>query len=862
MRRCLMLALLWFAALAGAAPPEYSPSLTRFSRLDTEDGLSQASAWALVQDARGFLWIGTQDGLNRFDGSEFRHYRHRDDQPSSLAGNQVQSLLLDDRNRLWVGGNGGLSRYREGSDDFEHIAVGAGDGEQAGVRALHLDRGGYIWIASYSGLSRLGPEDAEAAAWPFPPGPLPADRRFESLASDASGRIWLGSLAGVVRLDPESGRVEVPFADRPGAEALASARIDALLVDRDGVVWIGAVGRGLFRFDEATGELRWFRHDPQDQGSLDSDLIRSLLQDREGRLWVGTRAGLNLMPEPTGAAPRVIRFAHHRPDPRSLGAGRVLSLMQTREGVLLAGTYTGGVSILDPGGERFSSFTPDRVATAALRDPVVYTLAAAGPDALWLGGRNGLYRFYPDRGELQDFPATEGLGVSGISVVEDMLWLGVLSGAQRFDPASGTIQAAQLPAPPDGLHITRLWFEPEFVLAGTYDRGVYLMRRSDGALLAHYPVASWVSQIEAFDAETLLVCASDGLHWIARDGSGERYLHQSSSAPDSPLPAGGITYFLRGADGSNWLASTRSGLLRMHLDRPGDPASARFESFPVFQEAGLQVVQAMAEDGAGRLWLSTAHGIARFDPESGALDRFGAADGAFDSDYQSASVARLADGRIAFSATRGLTLFDPAQVVARRPPPRPLLTELRLWNRRIDPQPLREDATLRAPLHLTPRIAVPAAEARMLGLRFSSPDLVSPERLRYAYRLQGFDPDWIETGASERSATYTNLGPGRYRFEVKAGEASQLDAAEPTVLELEILPPWWQTWWARSLFALSVLSALYGAYRWRVHRIEANRELLRRQVAERTEQLSQAKQRAERALDELRTAQRGLIEAE
>jgi ligand-binding sensor domain-containing protein/two-component sensor histidine kinase len=862
MRVYVIAVLFWLAAAVQAAPADYSPSLSRFRRIGTEQGLSQASVRALVQDRAGFIWIGTQDGLNRFDGSEFRLYRRQEGQADSLPGDLVQALAIDPQGVLWVGTSGGLARYREDLDRFEPVPIQGESGAQAEVRRLHVDRKGRLWIASYGGLSRYDPGTGKRRAWRFAPSNAPPDTRFETLESDREGRLWLGSLAGLTRLDPDSGRLDFPSAGVPLASPLASARIDALVTDARGVMWIGAVGQGLFRHDPASGDWRVFRHREDEPDSLDSDAIRSLLLDDDGDLWVGTREGLNLMQEPDAAEPRFLRFRHYRQDPRSLGSGRVMSLLQARDGSLLVGTNTGGLNILNPRGNRFTSFTPDSQATAALRDPVIYSLLADGEHALWLGGRKGLYRFEPDSGQLQVFPATADLGISALMLDGRDLWLGVLKGVVIVDTDTGRTRVPALPPRLAGGQITRLWMEGDRLVAGTYDRGVFVLRRSDLSLLAHYPITSWVSHVQRFDERTLLVLGSDGLHWLSSDGTLEKHAHRASSELDAALPSGGITHFLRAADGSLWLATAGSGLLRMHLSDPGNPATARFEVVREVLAQGIKLVQALAEDGQGRLWLSTSNGIVRFDPASGDLAMYGAADGAFDSDYQSAAIARLGDGRLVFAATGGITVFDPDRIGDNPAAAAPLLTELRLWNRRVEPVRGQATAPLSDALHRTQRIAIPAAAAGMVGLRFAALELLAPERLRYRYRLEGFDPGWIDAQPGERGATYTNLPPGSYRFQVKAGEPGRLERATTTSLRIDILPPWWQTLWARSLSVLAVLGLLYAGYRWRIRSIVSQRQRLQRKVDQRTAELSQAMQRAEQALTQLRETQHGLVEAE
>lgn len=232
--------LLWLSMLTGMASADsepstvrrddqaafdYQPALARFRRLGVEQGLSQVSAWAQAQDRHGFLWIGTQDGLNRFDGNEFRVYRHQAGTPGSLAGNHVQALAIDHQGVLWVGSNGGLSRYLEASDRFEPVPIAGETGTQAEVRGLHVDDTGMLWIASYAGLSRYDPKTGLRTAWVFPAGHTPRDSRFESLSSDRQGHLWLGSLGGLSRLDPATGKLDWPFDDLHLAAPLEHTRI-------------------------------------------------------------------------------------------------------------------------------------------------------------------------------------------------------------------------------------------------------------------------------------------------------------------------------------------------------------------------------------------------------------------------------------------------------------------------------------------------------------------------------------------------------------------------------------------------------------------------------------------------------------
>jgi ligand-binding sensor domain-containing protein/signal transduction histidine kinase len=846
----------WPAELPRRDDPQ--PAFTRFRRFGTEQGLTQVSALAIAQDRHGFVWIATQDGLNRFDGYEFRRYQ-AGAAPGGLQDDRINALQLDRDGGLWAGSRGGLVRYLEAEDRFERLAVAGPAAARPGeedIRVLLIGADGQLWVGSHGGLLQLAAGGRSLQR--MPPAP---ELRIESLAEDRDGRIWLGTLGGLYRFDPASGRYDQPHLAASGADAGLAGRIDALAFDADGALWIGAIGAGVYRYvraavEDSGGRLSRYRHAADDPASLGSDHVRSMLFDRDGRFWIGHREGLDLVVTHDPQRLQVHRFSHLRHDQRSLGNGRVMSLFEDAAGSLWIGTFNGGVSLLARRSNRFAAYGSN------MRDPVVHSLGAAGAGALWVGSRNGLYRFDSESGELRLLDGSDGLAVGAITADDGTIWLGASVGLARINGDGRFADVDGLPETVATARVTALRAEPDALWLGTYDRGLIVLARDGPSVRAVHPTRSWISTIDRYSPALILACGSDGLHWFDGD-DGRRVFRHRSGGDDAPLPAGGITAFLRARDGRQWLASAGGGLLQMHLADADDPASARFEAFPTRQPLASNVLHAILEDRHGMLWLATARGLSRLDPDSGAVDNFDSADGAFDSDYGSAAAVALAGGVLAFGAREGFVVFDPDRIGPARSAPAPLLTELRLWNRPLAPSTAPK-SPLPRPLHLldTP-LRLPAAQARMLGLRFAAADFVAPQRLRYAYRLDGFDADWIEVAASERSATYTNLPAGDYLFRVRAGEtAEELADAPETRLALQILPPWWLTWWAQGLAMALVLGGLLGLHRLRLRGTERRRRILERQVAERTGELSAAKERAESALQQLQGAQRQLVEAE
>jgi len=853
--------LLWLCLLPGlSAALDIDPRLARMHRFDSSLGLSQDSVLAMAQDRHGFMWFGTQDGLNRFDGYDVRTYRAERGAAGALHNSWIAALAIDAEGVLWAGSQAGLHRYDSAADGFERFAHAPGRKDSpAGdlIYALHADRDGRLWIGSDGGLSQWQPATRTFRNWQSLPGDahgLP-DNRVRALALDRDGLLWIGTVAGLARLDPRNGE----FVALPAGQPLAAQPINALLVDRRGVVWIGSDQSGLLRHDPADG--RWTQALPSTQpDGLPHARVHALLEDADGAIWVGSEAGASRVRDPAAATLAFDTLAHQRHDTRSLGAGRVPSLLQDTAGTLWIGTWESGASRLSPYYSRLHSFDAETPATAALRTPTARALAADG-DALWIGTRDGIFHFDPASLALRT-TATEGLEVFGMSLRGDALWVGSGAGLRRFDADSGQLAAPTLPDELNAARLRRVLDDGERLWLAAELLGLYVFGADPGQPLHRHRFAGNVYHMQPYDPQTLLVSASDGLHWYRRDGSAAIHHHpvDPAGSPGSlPAPPTG---FARTPDGRLWLATYGGGLLAMQHQPGSDPATATFTDVTAGRGlANLGINDVLADD-AGRLWLATDRGISRFDPADASVRNFDRSDGALVRGYYFASAARMDNGWLAFGSKDGFTVLDPARDDATLALPAPRLTELQRDNRAVPPRGRDPQSPLAAPLHaLDGPLLLPAGWGRSLSLRFASPSFVAPERLRYAYRLDGFDEDWVETGADRRQATYTNLAPGRYAFHVVAigPDGARSDV---TRLELGIAPWWWQRGWAQLLGLILLVVLLAAAHQLRLRRIRAQKLGLERQVAERTEALAESRDRAEAALASLKSAQEELVQAE
>ncbi len=820
--------VLWLCALALLLMPQLLPAALdssdlRFRRLEQDNGLSQGSVLALAQDRHGFVWMGTQDGLNRFDGFDFRVFRPDSQRPGSLSNNWVSALAVDNEGELWIGTEAGLNRLlpeQERFEVFRHTPEDPRSLAGDSVHALHVDARGRLWIGSDGGLSLRDPAGG-FRNYALPNGD--GDQRVRALLSRGD-EVWVGTVHGLWRLDPERAEFQ------PASAGPASGRpVHALALDAHGRLWVGGEGLPLSILEPDTG---LWSEAPQARSE-----VRSLLVDRGGVLWAGDESGLQAYREDADGALSVVRYEHDRHQRYSVGRGRVMSLLHDRGGTLWVGTWEGGASRLSDYNNRFRSYDPDSPSTRALRSPGIAALFAEG-DGLWLGGADAVYYFAPGRSELREIAPSPGGFVYSMDLQPEGLWLATREGLY-IAGRDGELRPAPLSPELTGVRSRRFLVDGERIWVAADTRGLFLYDRAAGAVVAEHPIASIVTFIEALDAERVLLGAHDGLYWFDRRSG--RLLHRHPvMTPPGPgqLPAG-PSALLQASNGRLWLATYGGGLLELLPASDGDPARAGLR--PALGGTALAEgsLNALLEDTEGRLWMSINGAIALFDPARGELRRYDAADGVLGR-YWIGARARMSDGVMAFAGPDGLTLFNPADVEAAPSPPAPLLTAIELDNR---PTTLAIDlpgSPLHAPLHLLDALELPPAQARTLSLRFSAPDYIAPEQLQFAYRLDGFDTDWIEAPRGRRIATYTNLPHGEYLFRVRVRNAEGAEAGVEARLPIEVTPFWWETSLARALFALLALGLVAALVGLRMRQLEGQRRRLQREVEARTADLTAA----------------------
>ncbi|HEU5136349.1 MAG TPA: two-component regulator propeller domain-containing protein [Steroidobacteraceae bacterium] len=844
-----------FSTAALATPPL---SVQRYS---LEEGLSQQAVNAIVQDSEGFMWFGTEDGLNRFDGYEFRQLRHDRGDSETLPNGWISSLVASDEG-LWISTDGGGVVFRSaltGKLDAPALLRDAPDLQR--VRSLARDRLGRLWIASRdagvaiydvrsnelhrvrhspklpnslsdnsvfslihlrngetlvgtaSGLDRLTAANHDVSRIPLPPELAPAGQplRVRALTESTDGTVWVGTDAGLGRYDARNGRwrvfKEIP-AGAPGHDtALPDNRIQSLLIDSQGRLWIGMI-RGLSWFDSATESFSNYRRDEAEARSLPDDYVISLAEDRGGSLWIGTKFG--------GLAkwnPRTWSFGHVRASAEEGYSDRnIISFAEDKLGRLWIGTFGSGINLLDRSTGKVSHIRHVNGVRTSLSDERVMAMLESSAGDMWVGTMGGgLNRFDPRTLKAEvfqhdaDVPTSLGAaGVMSLLEVDKQLWVGTFGGGiSRFDARTRRFDNLRA-GPEDGLHLSS-----GRVTALTRDRAGHVWIGTDGGGL------------NVWDQKTRRL-----------------YYYRRGAKQLDTLSADTIYSILVDDTGGVWIGTRGGGLDRV-LNPAEAPHGLRFANISEAQGLPNNTIYGLRADGTGNIWISTNFGLARLDPRTQVIQRFHRLHGLQAEEFNFGAHYRDRSGKLFFGGAAGFNSFYPEVLEFNERPPRVVLTQFLKLN---------TPGIVGVPEERIERLDLSHKED-VITLKFAALDFADSRSNRYEYMLDGFDSDWVRAD-ERRAATYTNLPGGQYVFRVRASNSDGVWSTEDLALPIDVAPSPWLSPFAflgYALLAVFMLLAVWYAQQRRIARAAMHRLELEQQVSDRTYELAQRNRELEDA---------------
>ena len=821
----------------------------RFERLSLEEGLSQGTVNCVLQDNAGYLWLGTQDGLNRYDGYEFQVYKNDPTDPRSLPSSWINALAEDLAGDLWVGTKRGLARWSKAVDSFERYQndrKSPANSVSDQVRALVVDQLGDLWVGTLSsGLMRIevkGASGNELSIDDFRHDPsevtsLSGDR-IRSLYEDRNGNLWIGTLSGLNRFDRDSGSFVQFRHDPADVSSLSDDGVLSVLEDHAGNLWVGTEN-GLNRFHDE-GFVRYSNR-LGDPTSLSHDRVRVLFEDIASRLWVGTDGGLNMMvtvaeSDNRTEAVKFVRYLQDAALASGLSSDRVMSISQDRGGVLWIGTQGGGINKFDPRTWAFGHHKAEPANPEGLSGSAVFAFSEDAGGRLWVGSLSGLdvldretERFTRYRHQPSNPSSLPGHQISVLHHDrEGYLWVGAIGhDLARYDPRTQTFRRFQPdPERPDsGRVVTSLYEDLQGELwIGTFRMGLDRYDRENGTFV-HFrndpeqPASLSDNQINAFTEDAAghlwVGTHNGGLNRFDRRSENFHHVRHDPARPSS-LSSDTVLALHVDAAGVLWVG-TQAGLNRLE-------SLGREASFEHFREAdGLpnNVVSGIQPDSTGGLWLSTNNGLSRFDPVSGTFRNFKASHGLQSNEFNFNAHYRSRSGELFFGGVNGFNAFFPDQIEPNPHVPPVVLTSFTKLNK-----PVRFDR----PLPEVEEIALDHGDD-FFSVEVAALDFAAPEQNRYRYMLEGFNSDWVDIG-HRRRMSFTNLDAGSYTLWVQGSNNDGVWNEEGARIRIRVAPAPWATWWAYSLYVLALAAAIGASVRHHHLKIERERSIAGRERAQ------------------------------
>jgi len=765
------------------------------------------------------MWIATDDGLNKFDGTNFTVYRHQAGDSASLRANEILALYEDKAGNIWIGTSGGaISMYDRRRDKFIHYPVGGGgDGflPNAVVRGICSDERGMIWVAQFEAPYVLDPATGRISKMDLFDGRRDAiTKPLNCIFQDSRHRVWVGTDGGLFLYIREKNTFRHYVHDNADGASLVDDRVRSLAEDNDGHIWVGTEG-GLcmLRADEkGFASIRSMNGDDDD---LQRGVITAIRADSDGLLWVGTMAGIRALDPHTGHS---AAYLPEEGNMYSLTSQVIRSIYIDKEGIYWFGTYRGGVNKYDKNLNLFPGKFWATFHDNGSKSSIVTAFAQADDGNIWIGtDGGGMYLFDEKKNRIRRFDVQlEGLRSNDLSIFSlkalhnGKLYIGTSGkGVVVLDPATG--MARHLSGAPGTDYLNtgdiycikedskgQLWF-------GTNGDGVIVLKNNN--LLVRYttkpagpndmllPINGYIRAIEEDSRGNIWIGSHGGGLTVYDPHTGKFTVHNQSN---SSLPSDKIHALLRDSRGLMWIGTYGGGLSVF------DEKTGRFSNLS--EKDGLQntTIYQLVEDREGRLWMSTNTGVSELEVTTRHFRNFTHYNGIPIDNFVHGAGFRASNGELFFGSLQGFNYIDPTKLTSNGNVPSVMLTDLRIGNKSVAPG---KESAIQAHISVADKISL--AYKQNLSLSFVALNYTLPKQNQFAYKLEGFDKDWIYVGTMN-TAYYTNLDPGDYIFHVKASNNDGVWSATDTTIHIYVKPPFWLTGYAYVFYVVVAILVVWS----------------------------------------------------
>ncbi|MDT8886622.1 two-component regulator propeller domain-containing protein [Aquirufa sp. LEPPI-3A] len=806
-----------FLLLLCLGVPVWGQSIQRFERLSTASGLSQSTIFKIIQDRRGFLWFATADGLNRYDGHSFVIYRHDPGDANTLSGSDISSVVEDQDGNLWVAARssglnkvdlktGKITRFTRGPKgvDFSSLTISS-----------LLSVGKHRLLASVIGVGILVFDTQNNT---FLPGESevinPLVKEVVRLYKHSNGSIWMGTRTGQL-ISYVGNHSFIPF-DFSAKSNASNFRVRSLFEASNGDLLVGTEGNGLFRFNPQNQQFKRVFYQAKDPLSR-QNIVSSLVRDAKGNLWIGTDNGIYALQRENFSQPKHIPS---NPDPDlGISSFSVMSMFTDSNRNTWIGTWEAGLNISFFQKSRFSVLRYKPNTFQGLLSNKVTSLSAGDDRGVWVGSNVGLSFFNHKLGKVEHminqavvnkFNVTTGFDVNLLQAMPDgSVWVSAWGkGLFHFNPPND-LQPFPFRNNEAGMKWTSLFLDQNRLLLGAQAKGLFAF---DLATKSFYnPYGDFSSQELKNKNINSILKSSQGQIWVGTtmhgvyiyDPNSRKIQHLVRTNSANSLKYNHITCIKEDRQHRIWVL-TNGGGLHLYLGE-----GKGFRVFTVADGLGSNTLRGMEEDKKGDLWFTTNGGISKMDAKSLAFVNYDEADGLQGKEFIITAHAKNKQGWMFFGGVNGLNYLKSDSLRMRLDVPHVYLTGLKIFNKSV--QVGEENSPLTADLPDLKTLVLQPDQS-VFSLDYVALEYQRPKNNRYAYFLEGFDKEWNFVG-TQRTATYTNLSPGSYIFKVKATNSDGVWGENPVELRIEVLPPWYRTWWAYLLYFLALVAVVYGFMR-------------------------------------------------
>ncbi len=817
----------------------------KFKHLSSDDGLSQNFVSSILQDQKGFMWFGTKDGLNRYDGYSFVVYQNDPFDTTTISANYITALYEDSRGYIWVGTlNGGLNCFDRKTEIFYRIhysSVGLDNFNTNEIKSITEDKTGNIWLAiKNDGLFRITPNQKDFST-PVYKQFIHEKNKPKSLSSnntstlffDSNGILWIGTDNGINKFDSNSSSFTHFNIQTKNSKAPLSPfdqSVNAIYESKNGTFWLGTLS-GLVKFERGSGTYKLFPHKYEINRYGWGNII-AIIEDLQGKLWLATPSELMRFDPITSSYDYFINDPFN---PKSVSFSSISSLYLDKTGIVWVGTAGMGINLYDSKADRFSALSKMKESGSRITGFSVRSILEESKDIVWVS-TGVLYRWNRKTGELKSYETSsdrlDDFGNTGawtmIKSADGKIWTATTEGLYRYDPITEKAKQYKFnPADNSGLPQKEVYavFEDQqhdiWIATENYFSKLIDIENGTFQNFRYQPAQSNNEQVKP------VICQDrKGIFWLGtKDGLlrfdiKNKFFYTFKTDPKNSQSLSNDfikSIYIDHNESGNilWIGTAGGGINRFDVEK---------NTFSRFSERdGLpnNVVYGILPDRKGNLWLSTNKGLSKFNLKDKTFRNYDVNDGLLSNEFNTGAYFVSKNGEMFFGGIKGLNYFYPGEIKDNPHIPKIVLTNLKLGDQYITPR--NNNYVLQKTISETSQIVLSYADD-IIAFEFAALDYSAPQKNKYAYKLENFNNDWIYSG-SVRSATYTHLPPGEYIFRVKGSNNDGVWNETGIAITIIISPPWWSRWWAYIIYGFLFISILYVIRRYELNRLRLKNQL-------------------------------------